>query len=72
MITRQWILITVIVMQVPGLLILAVTLFQIRNAGFLGYGVLADIGLAFLMFWVSASHLILLRRYKALRQRVSQ
>lgn len=71
MITREWILITVIVLQVVGMFAFATTLFSLMKAGWLTIGVFADIGGLVLMLWVSVSHLMLIRKYKTLRQRVS-
>lgn len=68
MITRQWILWVVIVLQVLPLMML-LWIFVIYFGVRIPYGIAAEIGRAILLLWVSVSHLLLLRKY--LDQRVS-
>jgi len=70
-ITREWILIVVIVMQVIGLISVVYLVIAAASLGF-SSAFLADLGGVILMTWVAISHYILLKKYKALKaERVS-
>jgi hypothetical protein len=66
MITRLWILWVVVIIQGLSLGTVMLILFGSLSLG-IDYGLLADIGGFILVFWVSISHLLLLRKYLALK-----
>lgn len=65
MITREWILFLVIALQAVGLIAVAGLVATSVSSG-LPRGLLAELGGIVLVIWVSISHLLLLRKYKAL------
>ena len=66
MITREWILWVVTVLQIIPLLVLVWWVFTQFSLG-VDPGLAAEIGGSVLLLWVTISHLLLLRRYKFLR-----
>jgi len=68
MITREWMIWVVIIFQSIGGVVLIAAIGTLFIAGDRPYDLLAQLGGAVLMLWVSVSYLVLLRRYKALKE----
>jgi len=66
MITREWILWVVVIIQILPLATL-LWFFVISFTLGISYGIAAEIGGAILLLWVSISHLLLLRKYLNLK-----